>query len=127
VNLFPLDRRTKFLLLVAFLVASMAALPSLPFMLPWGADLQNVHAYVRCAHGKSPYLIGGAECGDLWGRPFYYPPFLFHFFFWIRRLKFEATMHIWTVCLYVGFTAVFYIWIRQIVREPFAKEDRNRH
>src|SRR6478609_4612244 len=102
-KLFPLDGRAKFLLLVGFLIASLAALSTVPFMLPWGADLQNVHAFVRCADGKSPYLIDGALCGDLWGRAFYYPPFLFHFFFWMRRLTLEATMHIWTVFLYLAF------------------------
>jgi Glycosyltransferase family 87 len=126
-NPFPLDRRAKFLLLVGFLIASFAALPSLPFMVPWGADLQNVHAYVRCAYGKSPYLIDGVRCGDLWGRAFYYPPFLFHFFFWMRRLTLEATMHIWTVCLYLAFAVIFYAWACRIVREPFAKGDSSRH
>jgi hypothetical protein len=122
VSLFPLDRRAKFLLLVGFLVASMAALPSLPFMLPWGADMQNVYAYVRCAaHGKSAYLIDGGQCGDLWGRSFYYPPFLLHFFFWMRHLKFEAAMHIWTVCLYVAWAALFYLWVCRIAGELFAK------
>jgi hypothetical protein len=127
VNLLPLDRRAKFLLLVGLLVASLAALPALPFMLPWGADLQNVHAYVRCAHAKSPYLIGGAQCGDLWGRAFYYPPFLFHFFFWMRRLTLETTMRIWTVCLYLGFAAIFYLWTCQIVRQPLAEREGDRH
>ncbi len=96
-------------------------------MLPWGADLQNVHAYVRCAHGGSPYLIDGGRCGDVWGRPFYYPPFLFHFFFWMRRLTLETTMHIWTVCLYLAFGAILYLWAWRIVREPFAKGEGGRH
>ena len=96
-------------------------------MLPWGADLQNVHAYVRCAHGGSPYLIDGGRCGDVWARPFYYPPFLFHFFFWMRRLTLERTMHIWTVCLYLAFAAILYVWTRRIVREPFASGDGDRH
>lgn len=126
-NHFPLQRRAKFLLLVGLMVASMASLSTIPFMLPWGADLQNVYAYVRCAHGTSPYLIDGARCGDLWGRPFYYPPFLFHFFFWMRRLTFPATMHIWAVFLYVGTAAVFFLWTCRIVRAPFADGDRNRH
>ena len=126
-SLFPLDRRAKFLLLVGFLIASLAALPSLPFMLPWGADLQNVHAYVRCAHRGSPYLIDGGRCGDLWGRSFYYPPFLFHFFFWMRRLTLETTMHIWTVCLYLAFGAILYVWACRIVRQPFRKGDIGRH
>ena len=126
-SLFRLDRRAKFLLLVGFLVASLAALPSLPFLHPWGADLQNVHAYVRCAHSKSPYLIGGGQCGDLWGRPFYYPPFLFHFFFWMRRLTLETTMYVWTVSLYLAFAAIFYVWTCRIVGEPFAKGDGDRH
>src|SRR3954469_7258206 len=124
---FSLDRRAKFLLLVGFLIASLASLPTLPFMLPWGADLQNVHAYVRCAHGGSPYLIDGGRCGDVWGRPFYYPPFLFHSFFWMRRLTLERTMHIWTVCLYVAFGAILYVWSCLIVREPSAKGDSGRH
>jgi hypothetical protein len=124
---FPLDRRAKFLLLVGFLIASMAALPSLPFMLPWGADLQNVHAFVRCVHAKSVYLTSGAECGDVWGRPFNYPPFLLHFFFWMRPFTLETTMHIWTVFLYLAFAAILYLWSRRIVREPFAKGEGARH
>jgi hypothetical protein len=126
-SLFTLDRRAKFLLLVGFLIASLAALPIIPFMLPWGADLQNVHAYVRCAHAKSAYLIDGVQCGDLWGRPFYYPPFLLHFFFWMRRLTLERSMHVWTICLYLAFGAIFYLWARQIVRQPFVKGEGDRH
>jgi|GEM_PF-1310121 len=124
---FSLDRRAKFLLLVGFLVASLAALSTLPFMLPWGADMQNVHAYVRCVHSKSLYLTDGAQCGDVWGRPFYYPPFLLHFFFWMRRLTLETTMHIWTVFLYFTFAAILYVWACRIVREPSAKGDGDRH
>ena len=60
---FVLDRRTKFLLLVAFMVLSIASLPQLPFNAPWGIDLQNVHAFQKCAAGRSVYLIDAAVCG----------------------------------------------------------------
>ena len=62
---FEISRRTKFLILVAFMVVSIVALPSLPFMSPWGLDLHNVHAFQRCVAGKSPYLVDAAACGDV--------------------------------------------------------------
>ena len=50
--------RVKFLLVVAFLVLCVASLQVMPVLTPWGADLQNLQAYARCAadattHGVS--------------------------------------------------------------------------
>ena len=64
--------------------------------MPWGADMQNVHAFQQCVHGQSPYLVDAKACGDIWSRPFYYPPFLFACFRWVRPLTLETTMRIWT-------------------------------
>ena len=83
---FPLDRRTKFLILVAFMIVSMASLTAIPFWPLWGADLHNVHAFQRCVAGRSPYLVDAHACGDILDRPFFYPPFLFAFFRWLRPL-----------------------------------------
>jgi phage shock protein PspC (stress-responsive transcriptional regulator) len=124
---FGLDPHSKFLILVGLMIASIAALSAIPFMLPWGADLQNVHVYEHCTHGRSPYLIGGQECGDLWGRPFFYPPFLYAFFFWMRPLTLAATMRIWAIFLYAGFAAIFYVWARLIAPEAPARDDRTRY
>jgi len=116
--LFPLDRKTKFLLLVGMMVLSIAAVPHLPFNAPWGVDLQNVHAFQKCAAGRSPYLIDAAVCGDVQNRAFYYPPFLFAFFRWVRPLNFETTMYIWTAFLLTATSASFYLWARKISKEP---------
>jgi hypothetical protein len=121
---FPLDRQTKFLLLAAFMVLSIVALPQLPFMAPWGLDLQNVHAFQRCAAGRSPYLVDAAVCGDALARPFYYPPFLFAFFRWLRPLTLETAMYIWTAFLLTSATATFYLWARKISTEPLG-DDRH--
>lgn len=124
---FGIDPDTKFLILVGFLIASLAALSAIPFLLPWGADLQNVYAYEHCTHGRSPYLIGGQACGDLGGRSFVYPPFLYAFFAWMRPLTFLATMRIWAIPLYAGFAAIFYAWARLVAPEPTARNDRTRY
>jgi len=124
---FGLDRHTKFLLLVGFMIASMASLSALPFLLPWGADLHNVHVYEHCTHGRSPYLIGGAECGDFWRRSFPYPPLLYALFFWTRSLTLATSMRIWGIFLYAAFIAIFPVWTRLIASEPLAKGDRTRY
>ena len=77
-----LDKRTKFLLLVGFMVVCMASLAAIPVLDPWGMDMHNIHVFQQCSgsSGQSPYLINAKVCGDKLGRPFYYPPFLFAFF-----------------------------------------------
>ncbi len=121
-SLFVLDRRTKFLLLVAFMVLSIASLPQLPFFAPWGVDLQNVHAFQKCVAGRSPYLVDAAVCGDVVARPFYYPPFLFAFFRWLRPLTLETAMYIWTAFLFASATTTFYLWARKISDEPLGDD-----
>jgi hypothetical protein len=96
-------------------------------LLPWGADLHNVHVYEHCTHGRSPYLIGGAECGDFWRRSFPYPPLLYALFFWTRSLTLATSMRIWGIFLYAAFIAIFYVWTRLIASEPLAKGDRTRY
>ena len=116
-RLFDIDPRTKFLLLVAFMVTCVVSLSDIPFLMLWGADMQNVHAFQQCVHGQSPYLVDAKVCGDIWSRPFYYPPFLFACFRWVRPLTLEATMRIWTVFLIGSFVGIFLAWARHITRE----------
>ena len=52
-----IDARTKFLLLVAFMVACVVSLSAIPFLMPWGADMHKFHAFQQCVHGQSPYLV----------------------------------------------------------------------
>src|ERR1700738_2221710 len=98
-----LERRTKFQLLVGFLVLCAASVQSMPLLQPWGADLHNLHVYQKCAGDQSPYPIDGPACGDLWGTPMIYPPFLYHSFRWLRSLTLERAMHIWTTFVFVAF------------------------
>ena len=60
-----LDGRTKFLLLIAFMVTCIVSLSAIPLLMPWGADMQNVHAFQQCVHGQSPYLVDAKACGDM--------------------------------------------------------------
>jgi hypothetical protein len=113
-----LDRRTKFLLLIGFMVACMASLAAIPVLTPWGIDMHNIHVYQQCVQGRSPYLVDPRACGDLQSRPFYYPPFLFAFFRWVRPLSLEATMRIWTVFLCASFAGIFYAWAKKVTRAP---------
>ena len=62
-----IDARTKFLLLVAFMVTCVASVSAIPFLMPWGADMQNVHAFQQCVHGQSPYLVD-AKAAAISGR-----------------------------------------------------------
>jgi hypothetical protein len=119
---FEMDARTKFLLLLAFMVVCMASLTDIPFLMPWGADMQNVHAFQQCVHGRSPYLVDAKVCGDIWSRPFYYPPFLFAFFRWVRPFTLETTMRIWTAFLIAAWVGIFGAWARHINRERPAGE-----
>ena len=121
-RLVDIDARTKFLLLVAFMVTCVASLSAIPFLMPWGADMQNVHAFQQCVHGQSPYLVDAKTCGDIWSRPFYYPPFLFAFFRWVRPLTLETTMRIWTVFLIGSFVGIFCAWAKHVTRERLAGE-----
>ncbi|HXU01108.1 MAG TPA: glycosyltransferase 87 family protein, partial [Polyangia bacterium] len=113
-----LDRRTKFLLLVGFMVVCLASLAAIPVLDPWGIDMHNIHVFQQCSGGQSPYLVNAKVCGDKLARPFFYPPFLFAFFRWVRPLSLATTMRIWTVFLIVAFAGIFRIWNRQIVRAP---------
>ena len=117
-----IDARTKFLLLVAFMVTCVVSLSAIPFLMPWGADMQNVHAFQQCVHGQSPYLVDAKACGDIWSRPFYYPPFLFAFFRWVRPLTLEMTMRIWTMFLIGSFVGIFRAWAKHVTRERPAGE-----
>jgi len=115
-----LDKRTKFLLLVGFMVVCMASLAAIPVLDPWGMDMHNIHVFQQCSgsSGQSPYQINAKVCGDKLGRPFNYPPFLFAFFRWVRPLPLDATMRIWTTFLVVAFAGIFFTWNRKIVRPP---------
>ncbi len=120
-----LDRRTKFLLLVGFMVICLASLSAIPvYKKMWGVDLHNVHVFQQCAAGRSPYLVDAKACGDVLARPFYYPPFLFAFFRWTRPLSLETALRIWSTFMVLGFAGIFYAWTRKIAREP-APGDRH--
>ena len=112
---FEIDKRSRFLILVAFMVTSMASLPHLPFE-PWGLDFRNVYVFERCAADGSIYKADAHACGDPMDRPFVYPPFLFAFFRWLRPLAFETTLYIWTAFAFASFAGVFYLWARKITR-----------
>jgi hypothetical protein len=117
-TLFDVDRRTKFLILIAVMILWMASLTAIPFWQPWGLDLHNVHIFQQCVKGRSPYLVDAHACGDILDRPFYYPPFLFAFFRWLRPLSLPAAMYIWTVFMFTSFGVMFWAWARKIAREP---------
>jgi hypothetical protein len=118
-----LTRNGKLKVLFAYLVVSAASVRSLPLLSPWGADLQNLHAYQRCFHGGDPYLITGEACGDAWGRELVYPPLLFHSFIWLRNLTLESAMHVWTSLTVLVFACAYYAWSRLSGRGAEA-EDR---
>lgn len=119
---FEIDARTKFLLLVAFMVTCLASLNAIPVLTPWGADMQNIHCFQQCVHGRSPYLVNATACGDIWARPFYYPPFLFAFFRWVRPLSLDTTMRIWTTFIIGAFVGILVAWAKHITRERAAGE-----
>jgi hypothetical protein len=106
------DRNTKFLVLVGFLVISMASLRYMPLQQPLGLDLHNVVVYQKCATHRSPYLIDGRTCGDVYGRYMSYPPLLFHSFRWLRPLTLHEALRIWTRVSVLAMGLVLYIWAR---------------
>jgi hypothetical protein len=109
-----IDRRAKFLILVAFLVVSIGSLRSLPALTPWGADLQNLLLYHHCAIGRSPYTVSAHECGDPWNRGLYYPPLLFRSYIWTRSLTLHVAIRIWTVFQIAAFLGVLVLWSRRL-------------
>jgi glycosyl transferase family 87 len=125
---FRVEARTKFLLVVVLMVASMASLPRIPTLQPWGADLHNIHVYEKCTRdGTSPYKIDGRACGDQWGRSFIYPPVQRLFFLWSRPLQLGTAMYLWTAFVLVSFAAVFHAWVRKIGGDRWTGEDSRRH
>ena len=106
--------RTKFLLLVNFMVICIASLDAIPVLKPWGADLHNIHIFEHCAAGRSPYQINPRVCGDLWNRPFFYPPLQFAFFVWLRPFSLQTSMVIWTAFLFASSAVIFILWTRKI-------------
>ena len=122
-NMAMMDRRAKFLAVLAFLIVSISSLRTLPFLRPWGADLHNLVVYQHCTEGRSPYSIGGRDCGDLWGRDLAYPPLLYHCYRWVRPLSLDTAMQIWTVFQVAAFTAILYAWARRIPKREKREDD----
>jgi hypothetical protein len=101
------------------MVVCLASLKIMPLLIPWGADLHNLQVYQRCVPaGVSPYAVDGRTCGDVWGRPFFYPPFLRACFRWTRSLTLDGAMYIWTVFVIAAFAAIFWAWAKKIARAP---------
>jgi len=111
-----LNQRNKFLLLVVFLVVSIASSRALPFMEPDGLDLHNLLVYQRCSIGRTAYLIDGFTCGDVLGRSMYYPPLLYHSFRWLRPISLESAMRIWRPFNILALAGIFYWWVRIAAR-----------
>lgn len=100
--------------LILLLVLSMTSVRAIPFASVWGADFQNILVYHTCSKGRNPYLIPGAVCGDIIGRPMIYPPLLFHSFFWSRGLTLEAAMYLWSVFTVVACLGCLWAWRRML-------------
>jgi hypothetical protein len=117
-----IDRRAKFLILVAFLVVSTASLRALPVLTPWGADLQNSLLYQHCAKGRSPYAVSARECGDPWDRPLIYTPLMFRTYIWTRPLTLKVAIRIWTVFQIAAYLGVLFLWGRRLAAAHARKE-----
>ena len=113
--------RERISALILFLVVSIVSVRAIPFMTPWGADLQNLLAYQNCTKDGNPYVIPGAVCGDLWGRRMLYPPLLIHSFFWLRGLTPESATYRWCAFVVVACLGCLWAW-RQM--SPAQKRDR---
>jgi hypothetical protein len=116
-----LDQRSKFLIVVAFLVVSVASLRAIPFMQPLGGDLHNLVVYQKCSNGASPYSIPGQVCGDVLSRSLVYPPLLYHSFFWLRDLGHETAFRCWVFFQISAFGGVFYALAKLGPRLPPAR------
>jgi hypothetical protein len=101
----------------AILVASIHGFTSIPFLVPFGADLLNLYAFHHCEGKDDPYLWSGIACGDPGGRDMYYPPTLYWFFVWLRPMSAHLATLVWTAVVAVGtFVSVL----------PFASSQRWR-
>lgn len=109
-----------------FLVAGVSMLLlvlSLPWHptrigLPYGSipalDLHNLYVFHHCELRNMPYgpASTGAECGDVGGRPMYYPPALYWSFVWLRLVSFESAVLIWRSGIVVGVLVSLLFWAR---------------
>jgi hypothetical protein len=117
-------QREKVNALILFLIVSMTSARGIEFVLPWGADLQNLVAYQACTKGgANPYLIPGKVCGDLWTRSLFYPPLMFHSYVWTRGLKLETAMYLWCSFILLAFAGCFWAWRRMALPERRDRRD----
>ncbi|MCB0336783.1 MAG: DUF2029 domain-containing protein, partial [Bdellovibrionales bacterium] len=115
-NVAPSKQSIVFYLLTALvLVTGILDYDSLPFWKTLGLDFHNIHAFHNCEHRFAPYLIPGADCGDVLNRPMYYPPLLYWAYFWTAGLSFESAYAIWVACLTFFMVGSFFI-VRHLER-----------
>lgn len=101
---------------LALLLVSVASSRSIPWLEPWGADFHNLQVYNLCAESGNPYLISGPDCGDLFGRPFVYPPLLLHCFAWTKPLTLRSAMWVWSLVTATMLGVTLLLWTRLNMR-----------
>lgn len=93
--------------LLAFSALSILKIPFAPYI---GFDLQNIYAFQHSSSANNPYLITGAEAGDVAERGTIYPPMLYFLFSWTRLLSFNSSSIIWSIFvgLFIGLSLFFW-------------------
>lgn len=93
----------------------------------WMLDFHNVFQFQHCVAdtGRSPYLLTGAECGDVTQRSFIYPPLLFTLFHWLRWIdSFGIATRLWAAGMVAIIIAVGAGWIWSATRRPHFRRER---
>lgn len=111
-----MSRARFYWIFVAILIASLPSIRAIPWAHIWGLDLQNFHAFHRCAVAADPYGVPGAQCGDPLGRGMIYPPLLYWLFVWIRPFSMQQAVWIWSLATAGMLVASALFWMGRSAR-----------
>lgn len=88
----------------------------IPFAEPPALDLHNLYVFHHCQLKNMPYgpRLTGTLCGDVGGRPMYYPPILYWAFAWLRPLSFDVAVIIWRGFIVLGAAFSLVVWMELV-------------
>jgi hypothetical protein len=92
------------------LALSIFAYRSIPPYDFYGLDFHNLWTFHHCEHRWNPYLVRGAECGDVLNRDIVYPPLMYWLFGWTAWFSFPVARTLHQALIFFGTVFTVYLW-----------------